>query len=87
MLNFVFFYKKSIKKFCSVKSICIFVKEITTKKIEIMTFELNKTLSKSGRRTMWFPTVEGKRITRTNFGAKWEAEKVGKLYLEFKKSN
>jgi hypothetical protein len=52
-----------------------------------MTFELNKTLSKSGRRTMWFPTVEGKRITRTNFGAKWEAEKVGKLYLEFKKSN
>jgi len=87
MLNFVFFYKKSIKTFCSVKSICIFVKEITNKKIEIMTFELNKTLSKSGRRTMWFPTIEGKRITRTNFGTKWEAEKTGKLYLEFKKSN
>lgn len=50
-----------------------------------MTIEINKTLSKSGRRVMWFPTVEGKRITRTNFGKKWEAQNLAKLYLEIQK--
>lgn len=49
-----------------------------------MTIEINKTLSKSGKRTLWYPTVNGKRITSTNFGAKWEAVKLGKLYLQFK---
>jgi hypothetical protein len=49
-----------------------------------MTIEINKTLSKSGRRVLWFPTVEGKRITSTNFGKKWEAVKLGKLYLQIK---
>jgi len=49
-----------------------------------MTIEINKTVSKSGRRVLWFPSINGKRITSTNFGKKWEAIKLGKLYLEIK---
>ena len=52
-----------------------------------MTIEINKTLSKSGSRTLFFPTVNGKRITSINYARKWEAEKLGKLYVEFKKAN
>jgi len=54
------------------------------KQIEIMNVEINRTLSKSGSRTLWFPTYNGKRITNTNFGKKWEAVKLGKLFLEIK---
>jgi len=49
-----------------------------------MTITINKVLSKSGNRTLWFPTVDDKRITSTNFGRKWEAEKLGKLYIKIK---
>jgi hypothetical protein len=49
-----------------------------------MNVEINRTLSKSGNRTLWFPTYNGKRITNTNFGKKWEAVKLGKLFLEIK---
>ena len=52
--------------------------------MKTMTFEINKTLSQSGKRVMWYPTVDGKRITTTNFGKKWEAEKLAKLFLEIK---
>ena len=49
-----------------------------------MKVEINKTLSKSGNRTLWFPTYNGKRITSTNFGKNWEAIKLGNLFLEIK---
>ena len=49
-----------------------------------MKIEIQKTLSKSGKRTLWYPTFENKRITSTNFGKKWEAIKLGKLFIEIK---
>tara|TARA_R100001244_G_scaffold124603_1_gene94462 strand:+ start:156 stop:311 length:156 start_codon:yes stop_codon:yes gene_type:complete len=47
-----------------------------------MTYQITRTLSKSGKRTMFFPTINGKRITRTNFLRKWEAERLGKLAVD-----
>lgn len=32
--------------------------------------------SKSGKRTMYFATVNGKRLSRTNYARKWEAERL-----------
>lgn len=78
-----FLIKKFIYTF--LYKLFIYLCTIIIKQIEIMTIEINKTLSKSGRRVMWFPTVEGKRITRTNFGKKWEAQNLAKLYLEIQK--
>lgn len=49
-----------------------------------MTIEIKRTLSESGRRTLWFPTADGKRITWTNYARKWEAVKLAKLYIELK---
>jgi len=40
-------------------------------------------LSRSGKRTMYFPTIEGLRISRTNFSRKWEATNEGKQYISF----
>jgi len=47
---------------------------------------INSKLSKSGKRTVYFPTVNGLRITATNFGRKWEAQKLAKAYIEYKQS-
>ncbi|ANS03439.1 hypothetical protein [uncultured Mediterranean phage uvDeep-CGR2-KM19-C269] len=41
-------------------------------------YEIQRTLSKSGKRTMYYPTIEGKRLNRTNFAKKWEAGNFGK---------
>ena len=41
-------------------------------------YEIQTTKSKSGKRTMYFPTIEGKRLNRTNFVRRWEANDFGK---------
>lgn len=44
-----------------------------------MTYAIETKPSKSGKRTVYFPTVNGKRISITNFGRKWEAQKLLKV--------
>lgn len=39
-------------------------------------FAINAQPSKSGKRTMYFATVNGKRVSRTNYARKWEAERL-----------
>lgn len=39
-------------------------------------FEIQAQPSKSGKRTMYFATVNGKRVSRTNYARKWEAERL-----------
>lgn len=39
-------------------------------------FAINSQASKSGKRTMYFATVNGKRISRTNYARKWEAQRL-----------
>lgn len=39
-------------------------------------FAINAKPSKSGKRTMYFATVNGKRVSRTNYARKWEAERL-----------
>ena len=46
-----------------------------------MTYQINRTPSKSGNRTLFFPTINGKRITNTNFLRKWEAVNLAKHVL------
>ena len=47
-----------------------------------MKYEINRTKSKSGKRTMFYPTIQGKRFSRTNFARKWEAERFIKGIIE-----
>ncbi|BAQ93056.1 hypothetical protein [uncultured Mediterranean phage uvMED] len=46
-----------------------------------MTLTINRKPSKSGKRNVFFPTIEGKRLSRTNFTAKWEAVQFGRHCL------
>jgi len=46
-----------------------------------MTFKIERKASNSGKRAMYYPTVNGLRITATNFARRWEAERLGKAYL------
>jgi hypothetical protein len=46
-----------------------------------MDFQINNKLSKSGKRKMFFPTINGKRLTTTNFGKKWEAIQEAKSFV------
>lgn len=39
-----------------------------------MKYEIVKTVSRSGRRPMWYPTISDIRLSRTNYARKWEAE-------------
>lgn len=39
-----------------------------------------------GKTTYFFPLFNGLRISRDLFRLKWEAEKLGKAYLDFKNS-
>jgi hypothetical protein len=39
-------------------------------------FKIEAKASKSGKRTVYFATVNGKRLTSTNFSRKWEAKRV-----------
>ena len=47
-------------------------------------FEVISKPSKSGKRTVYYPTIEGKRINATNFGKKWEATNLAKDYIKHK---
>ena len=46
-----------------------------------MTFQINTTKSKSGKRTLYFVSLNNKRLTKTNFSKKWEAEREFKNLL------
>jgi hypothetical protein len=46
-------------------------------------YEMQTTLSKSGKRKMFYPTIEGKRLSNVNFARRWEAANFGK-YAEAK---
>jgi len=46
-------------------------------------YKINTTKSKSGKRTLFFATINEKRISRTNFSKKWESEKDAKSFIEF----
>jgi hypothetical protein len=50
---------------------------------KIKEWAINSKLSKSGKRTVYFPTIEGKRINGTNFTRKWEANEHGKRYVDY----
>lgn len=47
-----------------------------------MTLEINRQPSKSGKRNVFFPTIDGRRLTATNFTNKWEAVKLGRAYIK-----
>jgi len=51
-----------------------------------MTLEINRKPSKSGKRNVYFPTVNGKRLNGTNFSKRWEAVKFGRQCLEILKN-
>lgn len=39
-------------------------------------YEINRKANRTGKRAVFFPTVNGKRISGTNFSGKWEAKKL-----------
>ena len=47
-----------------------------------MNVEIVRTLSKGGKRVMFYATINGKRINYINYARKWEAEKLAKNYIE-----
>jgi len=47
-----------------------------------MKYEIIKTTSRSGKRPMWYPTINGARLTRTNYGRRWEAERLLSAVME-----
>ena len=47
-----------------------------------MTIQIHSKPSKSGKRTMFYPTINGNRITATLFGKKWEAQSLAERYLK-----
>ena len=49
-----------------------------------MAYKINSKPSNSGKLTVYFPTIDGMRISRTNYGRKWEAENLAKAYIKDK---
>jgi len=47
-----------------------------------MTTTIERIKSRSGKRTLFVPTIEGIRIGRTNFCRLWEAKKVLNNFLD-----
>lgn len=47
-----------------------------------MEYRINRKKSKSGKRNVFFPSINGKRISRTNYTAKWEAVNFLKHIIE-----
>lgn len=43
-----------------------------------MEYTIVRTPSKSGKRTLFYPTINGKRLTRTNFARKYDARNLVK---------
>ena len=43
-----------------------------------MDYEINRTKSKSGKRVMFYPTINGKRLSKTNFARKYDAKNLVK---------
>ena len=47
-----------------------------------MNVEIVRTLSKGGKRVMFYATINAKWINYINYARKWEAEKLAKNYIE-----
>lgn len=41
-----------------------------------MNYEINRTLNRTGKRTMFYPTINGKRINKTNYARKYDAQNL-----------
>lgn len=44
-------------------------------------YKINKKLNKTGKRNVFFATINNKRISRTNFTRKWEAERQAETFI------
>lgn len=51
-----------------------------------MNLEIHRVPSKTGKRNMFYPTVDGKRLNSTNYARKYDAKKLLRLYVEYKKT-
>lgn len=49
-----------------------------------MTTKIISKPSNSGKRTVYFPTVDGLRISRTNFARRWEAKRLLKAFIAYR---
>lgn len=49
-----------------------------------MSYQIVTQPSKSGKRMVYYPMVEGRRISRTNFARKWEARNLAEAFLKAK---
>lgn len=47
-----------------------------------MTFEINSKKSNSGKRTVYYPTIMGHRLSNINFARKWEARRLALNVIE-----
>ena len=47
-----------------------------------MNYEMNRVPSKSGKRAMFYPTINGKRITKTNYARKYDAKALVRAAIE-----
>lgn len=50
----------------------------------MMSYAIHSKPGNSGKRTVYFPTIGGLRISRTNFARKWEACNLAEAYLRAK---
>ena len=60
---------------------------VCTNKIkQIMIYAINSKLNKTGKRKVFYPTIDGKRLNNTNFTKKWEAINFAKHCVEILKN-
>lgn len=46
-----------------------------------MEYYIHRTLNKTGKQVMFYPTVNGKRLNGTNYARKYDARNLVKLYV------
>jgi hypothetical protein len=49
---------------------------------KMLTLEIHRKSSKNGKRTLYYPTINGKRLNRTNYAQKWEAKRLLRAVVE-----
>tara|TARA_R110000824_G_scaffold77627_1_gene196261 strand:+ start:520 stop:699 length:180 start_codon:yes stop_codon:yes gene_type:complete len=57
-----------------------------TTNTQAIKYTLNSKLNNTGKRTVFYPTINGKRLNSTNFTKKWEAIKFAKHCVEILKN-
>ncbi len=50
-----------------------------------MTYTISRKLNRTGKRVMFYPTINGQRITNTNFARKYDAKNLAVAYIDLKK--